>query len=89
MKGGQTFPITNISYEDTNKYKSKADEGIDIKRKTNTNTNTNGQHLMCGLWILWPRIMKGGQTSPNISNIHLLFVKRVIKHNDIRSLPYP
>ena len=44
MKGGQTFPITNISYEDTNKYKSKADEGINIKRKTNTNTNTNGQH---------------------------------------------
>ena len=28
MKGGQTFPITNISYGDTNKYKSKADERI-------------------------------------------------------------
>ena len=33
MKGGQTFPITNISYEDTNKYKNKADEGINIKKK--------------------------------------------------------
>ena len=43
MKGGQTFPITNISYEDTNKYKNKADEGINIKKKT-TNKNTNGQH---------------------------------------------
>ena len=33
MKGGQTFPITNISYEDTNKYIYKADEGINIKKK--------------------------------------------------------
>ena len=42
MKGGQTFPITNISYEDTNKYIHKADEGINIfKKNTNTNTNTN------------------------------------------------
>ena len=29
MKGGQTFPITNISYEDTNRYKYKADERIE------------------------------------------------------------
>ena len=34
MKGGQTFPITNISYEDTNKYKYKADEGINIKKNS-------------------------------------------------------
>ena len=42
MKGGQTFPITNISYEDTNKYKYKAGDRKNTKK--NTNTNTNGQH---------------------------------------------